>query len=130
MLFGKVAPRLGTLPGLDFPGFVYFCQISNSAATGTFPDESARIIESAADEIRIPIEVTENARAVAPRACMIRPECVRTFLQHHAPHERVVKIAERRELLSGRHGPKLFFVATKRLQQTSQSGSIWGAKRP
>jgi len=96
MLFRKIAPR--TLPGLDFPGPVYFCQISNSAATRTFPDERARIIESVADEILIPIEVTENSRAVATRACMIGPDIVRLLLHHHAPHGCVVKIAEWSEL--------------------------------
>jgi hypothetical protein len=61
-------------------------KIYDSTTSGTCPDKSPRIIETAFDQIRISIEMAENPCAIAPGTRMVGSDFFRIFPQRCAAH--------------------------------------------
>lgn len=64
---------------------------------------SAAFVEISIDPVQITGVVTEYAGAVTALTAVVRAYLFGIFLQHHPSHRGVVYVAQRRELLPGRH---------------------------
>lgn len=99
----ECAAHAGAFPGFNFPGLIHFGEVENRPTGRTVPDKSSAFIELSIDPVQITGGVAEYPRAISAPAAVIRPNLFGIFLQHHPPHRGVVYIAQRRELLPGRH---------------------------
>jgi hypothetical protein len=105
MVFRKIAARVRTLQGLYLVKPVRLRQIESGSAAWTSLDRRPRIIERAFNEVEVTGGVAEYPGAIGPPASMKGAGFVRGLVQHHPLHWGMMQIAQRSELLPGRHGP-------------------------